>query len=229
MKLIQITAGRGPTECCWVVAQVLKKLLAEATDVGLTYQLIDKVKGDINGTLNSALIELQGDNVAAFLKQWTGTIQWIGQSRFRINHKRKNWFIGISTVEISTGYHFNEADFCYRAIRSGGPGGQHVNKVSTAIRATHLPSGLSVVASDNRSQQQNRKQAENRLKQILYVKDLDAKREKIQAQWQNHNELERGSPVRVFKGTDFKTNKVNKSYKPKRQQLKQALRQNDLE
>lgn len=118
----------------------------------------------------------------------------------------------------------DDSDLRFQATRAGGPGGQHVNKVSTAIRVTHIPTGLSVLASDNRSQLQNKKKAKERLMAILKIRQLEDRKNDIKNNWSNHNELERGSPVRVFKGSDFKPNYVDNKYKSRRQLLKRDLK-----
>ena len=224
-KIIQLSAGRGPVECSWVVAKVLKILLEEARQKGLAYTVLDREEGAENGTLLSATIQLEGEQVADFVADWKDTIKWVGQSQFRKHHKRKNWFIGVHELDLSQSeFAFNEKDVKYEAIRSGGPGGQHVNKVSTAVRATHLPSGISVLASDSRSQSQNKKSAKERLKNMLKVQQLKAKKEQARSEWNKHNELERGNPVRTFKGSDFKTHFVDKSYKSERLKAKRDLK-----
>ena len=83
MKTIQITSGRGPVECCWVVAQVLKHLIEEIKEAKIRYTLLQRELGVENRTLQSATIQLQGKALDSFLKDWTGTIQWVGKSSFR--------------------------------------------------------------------------------------------------------------------------------------------------
>ena len=221
--IIQITSGRGPAECCWVVAQVLKKLLREAIDLGLQPEVLHREEGIQNGTLNSALVELNGPRLDVFLKDWVGTIQWIGQSKFRKFHKRKNWFVGINQLNIDeTKNQLRDQDIRYEFTRSGGPGGQHVNKVSTAVRATHLPSGEVVFISQGRSQLQNKNEARRRLLLRLQEKQQQQVKENMKENWGNHNQLQRGNPVRIFKGTDFKPNHENKKYRSNRKTLTQA-------
>ena len=223
-KILQITSGRGPAECCWVVAQILKYMLTEAKGFGLEHTVLNREEGIENGTLFSATVQLEGSGVEEFMKKWIGTVQWIGQSQFRRHHKRKNWFVGINQLDMSNEpIEVNDSDFKFQATRAGGPGGQHVNKVSTAIRATHIPTGVSVLASDSRSQLQNKKKAKERLLAILKVRQLEGRKNDIRNNWNNHNELERGNPVRVFKGSDFKPNYVDKKYKSRRQLLKKEL------
>jgi peptide chain release factor len=119
---------------------------------------------------------------------------------------------------------FHERDVKYQAMRSTGPGGQNVNKVNSAVRATHIPTGVQCVAMDSRSQHQNKKLALQRLKEQLLLHQLELLKDQATETWEQHLQLERGNPVRVFKGTDFKHKKMNKSYASKRQTLKNDLK-----
>lgn len=222
-KYLQITSGRGPAECTWVVAQVLKKLMVEAQEKGIETTILDREKGEENGTIDSVLVQITGKETAIFCQSWIGTIQWIGTSTFRKFHQRKNWFIGIFEVKMSQANTLNEKEIQYQAMRSSGAGGQHVNKVSSAIRATHLPTGISVVAMDSRSQHQNKKLATERLIQKLEANNLELLKSQTQSQWNNQLQVERGNPVRTFEGSDFKKQKTEISYKKERQQLKKEL------
>ena len=224
-KIIQITAGRGPAECTWVAAQVLKKVLEEAQEQQLETTILQRETGTENGTVASALIVLKGKSVEEFVPLWVGTIQWIGQSTFRKMHKRKNWFIGVFEVEHVPTKNISEKDIQYQAMRSSGAGGQHVNKVSSAIRATHLPTGISVVSMDSRSQHQNKKLATERLLDKFKVFEWEQIKQQASNQWENQLNVQRGNPIRTFKGSDFKKEKVVKDYKSERQQLKQQLNQ----
>jgi len=223
-KIIQITAGRGPAECTWVVAQVLKKILDEAQEQGLEATLLQREVGQENGTVETATIAVKGKDAVAFADSWIGTIQWIGQSQFRKMHKRKNWFIGIFEIEPRKKASVSENDIQYQAMRSSGAGGQHVNKVSSAIRATHIPTGIAVVSMDSRSQHQNKKLATERLLKKLEEETLQQLKNHVGKQWENQLNIQRGNPVRIFTGSDFKKNKEEKSYKGIRQQLKTDLR-----
>lgn len=222
-KIIQITAGRGPAECTWVVAQVLKKMLDEADAFGIEATVVQREAGPENGTVQSVLVVLKGKSIDGFVASWTGTIQWIGKSAFRKFHKRKNWFIGVFEMDPLQQSVVSEKDIQYQAMRSSGAGGQHVNKVSSAIRATHLPSGLSTVAMDSRSQHQNKKLATERLLDKIKAFELEALKQQVGLQWENQLNVERGHPIRTFTGSDFKKQKVEKGYKPERQKLKQQL------
>jgi peptide chain release factor len=223
-KIIQITAGRGPAECTWVVAQVLKKILDEAQEQGLETTLLQREAGQENGTIETATIAVKGQNATTFANSWIGTILWIGQSQFRKMHKRKNWFIGVFEIQPQKNASISQNDIQYQAMRSSGAGGQHVNKVSSAIRATHIPTGIAVVSMDSRSQHQNKKLATERLLKKLEGETLQQLKNHVGKQWENQLNIQRGNPVRVFTGSDFKKNKVEKSYKGTRQKLKTDLR-----
>lgn len=223
-KIIQITSGRGPAECTWVVAQVLKKVLQEAEAVQLKATVLQHEAGQENGTVASAMVQIIGKEANEFTDSWIGTIQWIGKSTFRKFHKRSNWFIGIFEVDAIQSRAFSEKDIQYQAMRSSGAGGQHVNKVSSAIRATHLPTGISVVSMDSRSQHQNKKLATERLLVKLNEEQLNLLKEQFQSQWMNQMAVERGNPIRTFEGSDFKKLKVEKKFKQERQRLKNELK-----
>ncbi len=223
-KIIQFTAGRGPAECSWVVAKVLKYFLIELQELKINYQILHKEKGIENGTIQSVSVQLQGNNLEEFLKTWIGAIQWIGTSTFRKYHKRKNWFVGCFEIVEKETMQINKKDIRYQATRSSGPGGQHVNKVSSAVRATYLPTGTQVLVMDSRSQHQNKKIAEQRLLEKVALWNMENLKKNISSQWENHLNLERGNPVKVFKGTDFKKEKKEKSFKTNRNHLKKDLR-----
>ena len=203
-KVIQVTSGRGPAECCWVVARVLKQIIKETGQKKLKYEVITKEKGVENTTLQSASILISGESIEEFIQSWLGTIQWIGQSPYRKFHKRKNWFVGVNELNAYEQKDLNLKDVSFQTLRSGGPGGQHVNKVSTAVRATHIPLGISVLASETRSQVQNKKLATERLMKLVDETNLNILKGIEASTWNNHNQLERGNPVRVYSGMDFR-------------------------
>ena len=203
---------------------MLKVFLKELISNKIEYTILHKENGIENGTVQSVSIQIKGNNLADFTENWLGTIQWIGNSTYRKYHKRKNWFIGCFEAESSELIAINESEIKFQAIRSSGAGGQHVNKVSSAIRAKHLQTGIQVLVMDSRSQHQNKKIAIQRLQQKVVEFNSNQQKEQLKNQWENHQDLERGNPIRVFTGSDFKPIKKEKSFKNKRNQLKKDLR-----
>lgn len=229
-KLIQLTSGTGPLECQWVVAKVLKAFLEEAKDNTIDYEIIHRENGDENLTLKSVTILLKAKNLNEFLKTWLGSICWTGKSTFRKLHKRSNWFIGVFELDGLEEINFNEKDIQFQTTRSQGSGGQNVNKVNTAVRATHLPTGQSVFVQDSRSQLENKKLSIARLKGKVMAIHIQQLEKRMQETWNNHLQVQRGNPVRIFSGTDFKKNRQEKSFKKQRNILKNELKnyRNDL-
>lgn len=195
---LQITSGRGPAECCRVVALVVEKILKQATQLAIKAEIVEREQGLMNRTLFSAIILLEGDNIQNIIDEWEGTVQWIAQSPYRIHHRRKNWFVGVKSFDLTESLAINEKDITYQTLRASGPGGQHVNKTESAVRAIHTPSGTSVTVSDQRSQFQNKKLATERLLIKLSSWNLEQTMQKAQENWNNHNSLERGNPVKVI-------------------------------
>lgn len=197
-KYLQITSGRGPVECCRVVALVLERILKQAQTRKLKVEIVEKEAGPANRTLLSAVIALEGAGCDTLVEEWEGTVLWIARSPYRIHHRRKNWFVGVQTFLLSESREATENEIRYETLRASGPGGQHVNKTESAVRAVHIPSGISVVASDQRSQWQNKKLATERLQVKLTAWNVEQTMIQVQANWSNHNSLQRGNPVKVI-------------------------------
>lgn len=196
---LQVTSGRGPVECCRVVVMVVGEMLADASRQGLDAEVFDYNGGRDNDTWSSAIVRICGGFAKKFADEWCGTIQWVAQSVYRPNHGRKNWFVGVSLIEMSQKLCLNDDEIKYDTFRASGPGGQHVNKTESAVRAIHVPSGLSVTASDHRSQMQNRKLARERLLMKIALLQQSQNSKNEYRNWNNHNMLRRGNPVKVFK------------------------------
>lgn len=198
-KIIQITSGKGPAECCRVVACVQSLMMKQAKQQGIQIEVLENKAGELKGTLLSATMMAIGNNLDIFVMEWTGTVQWIAQSPYRKYHKRKNWFVGVAAFDVQELMQWNPKDVKLETCRSSGPGGQNVNKVETAVRGTHLPSGLQVMAMDTRSQLENKKSCLDRLEAKIMVWQTEQLIEQQQSQWQKHNVLERGNPVKTIR------------------------------
>lgn len=203
---VQITAGRGPEECCWVVSRLTRYFIDDAGRHGFEAKVLDVVPGSGSNTIHSALIAVEGpDGVTEYVKSWQGTVQWIGQSMFRPRHKRKNWFVSVRVLDKSKKCEeLDEGNIRIERMRSSGPGGQHVNKTETAVRVTHVPTGLSTISREERSQHLNKVLAIARLQELLSQKIQEEEMIFQKERWRRHNEVERGNATRVFTGRNFK-------------------------
>jgi peptide chain release factor len=198
--ILHLTAGKGPQECRWVVAQLARAFAREASDLGLDCLLLDGMEEQPA----SILLRLSGEPASSFAAQRLGTIQWIGDSPFRPTHKRRNWFVGVAPApEVDQMVDLKEEDIDYQAMRASGPGGQHVNKTDSAVRATHRPSGMVATAQEQRSQHANRKLARLKLAIMLQDRQGRAQDDARRSQWRAHQGLERGNAVRVYAGPRF--------------------------
>lgn len=216
---LQVTAGQGPKECSWVVAQLEKVILREAEKAGLFAERVEVLAFDKllrkqsviePDAYLSLLIRLEGSEVNAFIRFWEGTIKWQGESPYRPKHKRLNWFVGIARLVIPNGQKTElealskEVDFV--SMRAKGPGGQHVNKTNSAIRLTHRPTGLQLRVDTDRSQHRNKKIALERLYLLLSKKENDTQKTAEQRRWLQHYDVKRGNPIRTFYGKEFSEN-----------------------
>ncbi len=201
MIWIQITAGKGPVECAWAVVQVMAKLIEEAEGAGFAVKTLEIELGPQAGTAQSVVISISGGSgdLSSFVDAWRGTVQWIARSPFRPEHKRKNWFVGVDVLTPVDETHFDPRDVRWETMRASGPGGQHVNRTESAVRATHVPSGLQATAMEERSQHRNRKLALARLARKLAEAGEKKHAESLGKRWKAHQDLERGNPVRTFR------------------------------
>ncbi len=201
--ILQITSGKGPAECCRVVAMVQQIILKQAKQQSITAEVLETIKTSEENTLLSSTILIEGDDIDTFIAEWHGSIQWIGQSPFRKNHKRKNWFVGVECFDIKELPVWDIKDVKLGTCRASGPGGQNVNKVETAVRGLHIPSGIQVFAMDSRSQLENKKLCLSRLEAKVMAWQTGQLVEQQQDKWMQHNSLQRGNPVKTFKGDLF--------------------------
>ncbi|MDE6218334.1 MAG: peptide chain release factor H [Muribaculaceae bacterium] len=195
---IQITAGRGPVECARAVTLVARELLKAIPSIKFTDCEPHNQKDGCYMSMTFATDEAIPTSI---IEEWQGTILWrSSRNPYRPGHKRSNWFVGVNFFDEVELPQIDESDIIYETCRSGGKGGQNVNKVETTVRAIHSPTGLSVKCSDERSQSLNKALARERLLLKLHEQNGKAVAESRSKQWSNHDNLERGNPVKKFSG-----------------------------
>lgn len=195
---IQITAGRGPVECARAVTLVAREIVKAIPSLLLADS---EPHHQHDGCYMSMTFATCESIPEAIVNGWQGTVLWRSTANpYRPGHKRSNWFVGVYFFDEVELPGIAESDIVYETCRSGGKGGQNVNKVETTVRAIHIPSGIAVKCSDERSQSQNKVRARERLLLKLRKQNDNALAVSKSAQWRNHDTLERGNPVKKLSG-----------------------------
>jgi len=195
--IIQLSSGQGPAECELAVRKLYDSLKKEYPDI----QMISCHEAKRTDGYTSILFETEED-----LSELEGSIQWICVSPYRPNHKRKNWFVDVSVIpEAEEGVRsYKEQEIRFERFHCGGKGGQNVNKVETGVRLVHIPTGITVTSTTERSQFANKRDALSKLSLILHQKELEGKQRQTNSAWREHTKIVRGNPVRVYEGMEFK-------------------------
>ena len=192
--IIQISSGQGPVECEYAVSKLYNILKTEFPDI----KEISSHKSRFSDCYTSIMFESESD-----LSELEGTIQCIFPSPFRPNHKRKNWFVDVSIIPEQEVICVDQ-NIKFERFHCGGNGGQNVNKVETGVRLIHIPTGITVTSTSERSQLLNKKDALEKLNAILADKQLAQQKLQINNAWKEHNRIVRGNPVRIYEDKGFK-------------------------
>jgi peptide chain release factor 2 len=197
---LDIQSGSGGTEAQDWAEMLLRMYLRWAESKGFSTEVMEVSDGDVAG-IKSATIKVSGDYAYGWLRTETGVHRLVRKSPFDSGNRRHTSFASVFVypeIDDNIDIDINPADLRIDVYRASGAGGQHVNKTESAVRITHVPTGIVTQCQNNRSQHSNKDQAMKQLKAKLYELEIQKKNAEKQQMEENKSDIGWGSQIRSY-------------------------------